>query len=161
LDHKTELPTFAYFTELSRLFGALPGLARADVELAFIDLIGFRAFNNRFGQAQGDEVLRLFAEALPSGAVCSVRDGGDEFLLLGAPTGVRLEDTVHELQRTWPATFRARFADAGAPVLARSLVATTCGSAILSGREALGRAIGELKTVSCHPELGILRRIEL
>ena len=53
LDRKTGLPSFAYFAELSRLFGEMPGLARAKVELGFIDLIGFRAFNNRYGQAQG------------------------------------------------------------------------------------------------------------
>jgi GGDEF domain-containing protein len=161
LDRKTQLPSFAYFSELSRLLGELPGLANAEVELGFIDLIGFRAFNNRYGQAQGDEVLRLFAEALPSGSVCSVRDGGDEFLLLGAPNGGALDAEVSALQRRWPAKFRARFGDDASPVLARALVTRGRGGSILSGREALGRAIGELKTAACDPELGILRRIEL
>jgi hypothetical protein len=32
---------------------------------------------------------------------------------------------------------------------------------VLAAREELGRAIGELKTVECDPQLGILRRIEL
>lgn len=161
LDRKTQLPTFAYFTELSHLFGELPGLARAEVELGFIDLIGFRAFNNRYGQAQGDEVLRLFAEALPSSSVRSVRDGGDEFLLLGAPQGRPLEDTVSTFQRTWPIKFRARFGDDAPPVLARTIVATSRGATILAAREALGRTIGELKTLACDPELGILRRVQL
>jgi GGDEF domain-containing protein len=161
LDRKTQLPSFAYFSELSQLFRELPGLARADVELGFIDLIGFRAFNNRYGQARGDEVLRLFAESLPSNSVCSVRDGGDEFLLLGAPSGGKLETEISELQRSWPNKFRAQFGDGASPVLARALVATTSGSAILSGRETLGQAIAELKAVACDPELGILRRIEL
>lgn len=161
LDRKTQLPSFAYFAEISRLFGELSGIAKAEVELGFIDLIGFRAFNNRYGQAQGDEVLKLFAEALPSGSVCSVRDGGDEFLLLGAPQGAPLESVVSDFQRAWPAKFRARFGADASPVLARALLTTSRGGAIMAGREALGRAIGELKTVECDPELGILRRITI
>lgn len=161
LDRKTQLPSFAYFAEISRLFAALPGIASAEVELGFIDLIGFRAFNNRYGQAQGDAVLKLFAEALPTGSVCAVRDGGDEFLLLGAPQGAPLESVMHDLQRSWPAKFRARFGADASPVLARALVTTTRGGAIMAAREALGRAIGELKTAECDPELGILRRITI
>jgi GGDEF domain-containing protein len=162
LDRKTGLPSFAYFSELSRLFGEMPGLARTDVELGFIDLIGFRAFNNRHGQAQGDEVLRLFADVLQSSeSVCSVRDGGDEFLLLSAPGGASLELVIGAVQRDWPGRFRAKFGAEASPVLARALVTRCRGADVLAAREELGRAIGELKTVECHPELGILRRIAL
>jgi GGDEF domain-containing protein len=162
LDRKTGLPSFVYFSELSHLFAALPGLACAEVELGFIDLIGFRAFNNRYGQARGDEVLRAFAEALSSTkSVCTVRDGGDEFLLLGPPGATPLEAVIGEVQRTWPARFRGKFGPEAAPVLARALVTRTRGRNILAAREELGRAIGELKTVACDPELGILRRVEL
>lgn len=162
LDRKTGLPSFAYFTELSRLFSEMPGLAKAEVELGFIDLIGFRAFNNRYGQAQGDEVLRLFAEGLSSSeSVCSVRDGGDEFLLLGAPGGEPLDRAIGRIQHDWPARFQASFGAEASPVLARALVARSRGATVLAAREDLGRAIGELKTVECHPQLGILRRIEL
>jgi len=162
LDRKTGLPSFAYFTELSRLFSEMPGLAAAQVELGFIDLIGFRAFNNRYGQAQGDEVLRLFAEGLSSSeSVCSVRDGGDEFLLLGAPGGDALEHAIGGIQREWPARFQAKFGPDAPPVLARALVTRSHGASVLAAREELGRAIGELKTVECDPRLGILRRVEL
>ncbi len=162
LDRKTGLPSFAYFIELSRLFGAMPGLASAEVEIGFIDLIGFRAFNNRYGQAQGDEVLRAFAEALSSTkSVCTVRDGGDEFLLLGPPGGEALEAVIGAVQQAWPAHFRTRFGAEAAPVLARALVTRTRGREILAAREELGRAIGELKTAACHPEFGILRRVQL
>jgi GGDEF domain-containing protein len=162
LDRKTRLPSFAYFTELSRLFGEMPGLAHADVELGFIDLIGFRAFNNRYGQAQDDELLRLFADALATAeSVCSVRDGGDEFLLLGAPGGESLERAIGNVQREWPARFHAKFGAEASPVLARALVTRCRGANVLAAREELGRAIGELKTVACDPELGVLRRIEL
>lgn len=162
LDRKTGLPSFAYFTELARLFGELPGLARANLELGFIDLIGFRAFNNRYGQAQGDAVLRLFAETLASSkSVCSVRDGGDEFLLLGAPGGSTLEQVIAEFQRAWPARFHAQFGNEAAPVLARALVTHTSGKSLLAAREELGRAIGGLKGLECDPQLGILRRVTL
>lgn len=162
LDRKTGLPSFAYFAELSRLFSEMPGLATANVELGFIDLIGFRAFNNRYGQARGDEVLRLFAEGLSSSeSMCSVRDGGDEFLLLGAPGGDALERAIGGIQRDWPARFHARFGAEASPVLARALVARSRGANVLAAREELGRAIGELKTVESDPKLGILRRIEL
>src|SRR5574341_1960218 len=56
-DHKTRLPFFAWFDLLSRLFAALPGLAGAQTEVAFLDLAGFRAFNNAHGQEAGDAVL--------------------------------------------------------------------------------------------------------
>jgi GGDEF domain-containing protein len=161
LDRKTGLPSFTYFAELSRLFGEMPGLANSPVELGFIDLIGFRAFNNRYGQAQGDEVLRLFADALPCRSPCSVRDGGDEFLLIGPPGGDKLERAIRDVQHQWPARFHARFGREASPVLARALVARSRGRSLLSAREELGRAIGELKTVECDPELGILRRVEL
>jgi GGDEF domain-containing protein len=162
LDRKTGLPSFAYFSELARLFAELPSLASAEHELGFIDLIGFRTFNNRYGQAQGDDVLRRFAEALSAlNSVCSVRDGGDEFLLLGAPGGTTLEQEIGQLQRDWPNQFRSAFGGDASPVLARALVARTRGASLLQAREELGRAIGALKTAECHPELGILRRITL
>jgi hypothetical protein len=113
-------------------------------------------------KAQGDEVLRLFADELSStDSVCSVRDGGDEFLLLGAPGGESLERVIGELQRDWPAVFHAKFGAEASPVLARAVVGRCRGADVLAAREELGRAIGELKTVECHPKLGILRRIEL
>jgi diguanylate cyclase (GGDEF)-like protein len=73
------------------LFAAVSELAASRVDVAFLDLAGFRAFNNAHGQDAGDAVLAELAAALreiPSAAV--VRDGGDEFLVVGAPTRDRL-----------------------------------------------------------------------
>ena len=43
----------------------------------FIDLIGFRAFNNQFGQNAGDDVLRELATELATlSETCTGRDGG-------------------------------------------------------------------------------------
>jgi GGDEF domain-containing protein len=162
LDRKTGLPFFAYFAELTRLFRELSGVARSALDVGFIDLIGFREFNNRFGQQQGDEVLAEFAAALRElPEVKVVRDGGDEFLLVGAPESKALAASVAELQRSWPARFRARFGADAPTVLARAITARTRGAELGRARETLGRAIGELKTVAVDPELGILRQIEL
>ncbi len=162
LDRKTALPFYAYFGELARLFASVTGLGAAKVEVAFIDLIGFREFNNRSGQALGDDVLAEFAAALRElGAARVVRDGGDEFLIVGAPTRSDLAADVLEVQRRWPARFRARFGDGAPPVLARALVGTTRASKLIEAREHLGRAIGQLKTAPVDAELGILQSVAL
>jgi GGDEF domain-containing protein len=162
LDKKTGLPFFAYFTEVARLFSALSGLSAAQVPVAFVDLVGFRAFNNRFGQAMGDEVLGFFAHALAGlGETRAIRDGGDEFLIVGAPTSRGLEQKFDALQRAWPTSFRQRFGSDAPPVLARVLVSSTRGQSLLSAREALGRAIGELKHAPLDADYGILRSVEL
>ena len=94
LDQKTGVRFFAHFIDIANLFATLPGLA-----LGFIDLIGFRAFNNRYGQDAGDEVLRLFATQLKTiPLACAVRDGGDEFLVIGAPCR---DPLAADLQRSW------------------------------------------------------------
>lgn len=59
--------------------------------LAYVDLDGFKAVNDRFGHAAGDAVLRGFAEAA-TGTLrpydLAGRIGGDEFVfLLSAPAG--------------------------------------------------------------------------
>ncbi|MCB9621984.1 MAG: hypothetical protein H6723_01460 [Sandaracinus sp.] len=49
-DRKTGLPSFAHFLELVELLSHVGTLATVATELAFIDLIGFRAFNNHHGK---------------------------------------------------------------------------------------------------------------
>lgn len=157
-DHKTGLPFFAYFSDLAELFGALGGLADARAELAFIDLIGFRAFNNRFGQTAGDDVLREFSTELAGVAdACAIRDGGDEFVVVGAPTREGLGQTMDDFRRAWPRRFRAVFGDDVPPVAPRVLVARTQGRGLRRAREELGRGITALKNdPSAHPLEGIL-----
>lgn len=58
---------------------------RADgfATMALLDLDQFKAINDRFGHAAGDDVLRAVAASLPEDAnVLPVRMGGEEFLLL-------------------------------------------------------------------------------
>jgi GGDEF domain-containing protein len=157
-DHKTGLPFFAYFAELAELFAQMPGLARAEVEIAFIDLIGFRAFNNQFGQTAGDGVLRELATELATlSETCTVRDGGDEYLVVGAPTRTGLRETMDRFRReAWPRRFRAVFGDGVPPVAPRILVARTQARDLRKTREELGRGITSLKNESADPVTGIL-----
>jgi hypothetical protein len=162
-DHKTKLPFFAWFEQIARLFGALPALAAAPTELAFIDLAGFRAFNNSFGQDRGDQVLAAFAEALAAiPAASAIRDGGDEFLVIGAPARGSLAADLEQLGRSWPGQFKDRFGAEVPPVAPRMLLGATRGGGLRAAREVLGREIGALKDAAkTPPPEGILRRLEL
>ena len=96
-DRRTGVPFYGYFSDLERLFDAVPGLAKAPIDLAFIDLAGFGEFNNALGMDMGDRVLRTFAQALARiPGTMAIRDGGDEFIVLGPPTGTayRSDDRV-------------------------------------------------------------------
>lgn len=149
LDRKTGLPFYAYFDDLARLMSELDGLRDVTTEVAFIDLARFREFNNRFGQDMGDLVLAHFAEALrelPAAAV--VRDGGDEMLVIGAPTRGGLASDLDAWRRAWPERFCARFGDEAPPVAPRILVAKTPGRGLRETRERLGQSVGALKQKS-------------
>ncbi|MEZ4225618.1 MAG: diguanylate cyclase [Polyangiaceae bacterium] len=155
-DQKTGLPFFAYFSDLARLLAALPGLSSSDVELGFVDLVGFRAFNNAFGQERGDQVLRAFAEELTTlDQVRPIRDGGDEFILVGAPTRRGLRVDLEGFRRDWPERFRARFGADVPPVAPRILVGHTPAGSLISAREVLGKRITALKHVA-SAEDGVL-----
>jgi len=58
----------------------------ASLTLAFLDMDGFKAVNDRYGHAEGDEVLRRVARLLQEGVRRHVdrcyRIGGDEFAIL-------------------------------------------------------------------------------
>ncbi len=158
-DRKTGLAFFSYFDDLGRLLGATPELAASQLELAFLDLAGFRAFNNAHGQDMGDAVLAEVARALseiPSAAV--VRDGGDEFLVIGAPTRAGLVGDLEAFRRAWPARFRARFGDT-TPVSARILVTCGAGRDLRGIREHLGRSLAPLKHGSAPGPEGLLARV--
>jgi GGDEF domain-containing protein len=120
-------------------------LAESAVDLAFLDLAGFRGFNNSHGQDAGDAVLAELAAALreiPAAAV--IRDGGDEFLIVGAPTRATLAEALDAFRRGWPARFAARFGE-GTPVVSRILTTSGQGKDLRSMRERLGRALTSLK----------------
>jgi len=157
LDQKTGVPFFAHFIDIANLFATLPGLASSVIELGFIDLIGFRAFNNRYGQDAGDEVLRLFATQLKTIPLArAVRDGGDEFLVIGAPCRDPLAADLHAFMVAWKAAFHDRFGAEVPGVAPRIVVGRSAGANLRALRQKLGREIIRLKELAVIPEIGVL-----
>jgi GGDEF domain-containing protein len=145
-DRRTGLPLYGYYADLAALCRALPGLSASGVELAFLDLVGFREVNNRLGMAAGDEVLVAFANALAAiPEAMAVRDGGDEFLVLGPPGGRNLAKKLDDFRRSWPDIYHARFGADAPAVAPRVLVAQTEGRHLVWLRDELGRRVGDLK----------------
>ncbi len=144
-DRRTGLPFYAYFSDLERLFAEMPGLGTCEVEVAFLDLAGFGVFNNAFGMARGDEALRAFAQALDAipGSI-AIRDGGDEFIVVGTPTATGLPERLAAFRATWSRTFAETFGEAGI-VAPRVLTAVVPGRSLVQARNTLGLEIGALK----------------
>jgi GGDEF domain-containing protein len=143
-DRRTGLPFYEYFSELERLFEAVPGLSDATVDIAFVDLAGFGVFNNAFGMEMGDRVLRTFAQALARipGSM-AIRDGGDEFIVVGTPTGVGLPSRMTAFRDAWAVEFAETYGDSA--VAPRVLTMTTRGAGIVDARNLLGKRIAQLK----------------
>jgi GGDEF domain-containing protein len=143
-DRKTGLPFYGYFSDLERLFDAVPTLSAAAVDIAFIDLAGFGVFNNALGMEQGDKVLRTFAQALARiPGTMAIRDGGDEFIVLGPPTGTGLPDRMAAFRASWATEFAETYGNG--VVAPRVLTATTTGARIVDARNELGKRIARLK----------------
>ncbi len=144
-DRRTGLAWYAYYADMARLCQEVPGLGDTPIEVAFLDLAGFGVFNNRHGMAMGDAVLREFAQALAEiPGTMAIRDGGDEFLSLGAPGGTGLAQALDVFRRAWPTRLTARFGP-DAKVAPRILVTRTTGAYLVEARDDLGRRIAELK----------------
>jgi GGDEF domain-containing protein len=158
LDRKTGIPGYAAFDRLARVFETLPSLGSAPVSLAFGDLAGFREFNSAHGQDMGDRVLRSFATALAEiDASLAIRDGGDEFLLVGAPGRDGLNADLDAFRTRWPARFEREYGPTMGAVAPRFLVTAITGHELRAGRERLGRAIATLKAeVPEPPPEGVL-----
>jgi GGDEF domain-containing protein len=150
-DVKTGIANFGWFATVANLLQTIPDLANTNVQIAFIDLAGFKKFNDKYGQDAGDEVISLFAQHINSSeAVAAVRDGGDEFLLVGAPTSSKLAAFIESMRLSWPEVFREKFADA-VFVAPRIVWSEFKASEIRAARETLGRAVGVLKDSSKTP----------
>lgn len=156
LDRNIGAPRFDAFVDLSRLLAGVPGLADSHVELAFVDLANFGAWNTRYGQAAGDELLRFLVDQLRSIPASRVyRDGGDEFLLVGAPGRVGLADDLRESFAGWgPAWGALRPAvDLAHP---RAVICAGRADGVRDMRERLGRAIGDLKHRRPDPDRAVV-----
>ena len=101
-DPLTGLPNRPHFEERLEQLLVQVGRAPSAMAVLFIDIDGFKAVNESFGHAAGDEVLqeigrRLAALARPQDT--AARIGGDEFLLLVAAPGSH-EAVAAAAQRT-------------------------------------------------------------
>jgi GGDEF domain-containing protein len=161
LDRKTGIPGYGAFDRLARVFGAVPGIADARIGIVFSDLAGFREFNNAHGQEMGDRVLRTFATALSElDASLAIRDGGDEFLVVGAPTRRGLVPDLDRFRADWPARFRGEYGGNAGVVAPRFVVTDVAGRDLRAARDRLGRAISGVKVeVPEPPPEGVLRRL--
>jgi GGDEF domain-containing protein len=160
LDRRTQLPSYAWFADLARSVQEVPGLARAEWEIAFVDLAGFGKFNTDNGQAKGDEVIGAFGRALARIPACrAIRDGGDEFIVIGAPGDSSLLDRLDAFRASWLAEFVATFGSEPNPVRPRITVSQGPGRELAAVRERLGRRIGEMKKLyEDPPRDGVIER---
>ena len=152
--------TIAWFADLARSVQEVPGLARAEWDIAFVDLAGFGRFNTDNGQAKGDEVIGAFGRALARiPASRAIRDGGDEFILIGAPGDSNLLGRLDEFRASWLAEFVATFGSGPDPVRPRITVSRCAGRDLAATRERLGRRIGEMKKIYEEPPAdGVIER---
>lgn len=84
-DALTSLPNRLLFDEVAERCMALSGRQAQTLALLALDLDGFKAVNDTFGHATGDEVLKTVAQRILQAIRASdiaARIGGDEFILL-------------------------------------------------------------------------------
>ena len=149
-DRHTRIPGFGHFLDLDRVLSELP-IGPEQVDVAFVDLAGFGPWNSAHGQAAGDEVLALLAVALDEiPAARAIRDGGDEFILVGAPRRDDMDTVLQCLLDAWPARWAAAFGSLSI-VSPRIVVMAAPAGGLRSARERLGKAIGDLKALAPDP----------
>ncbi len=89
----------------------------------------------------------------------AVRDGGDEFIIVGTPGDEGLYDRLDAFREAWLAEFRLTFGSMPQPVRPRITVSRTIGLELGAARERLGRRIGELKKLVLDPpDDGVIER---
>ena len=145
VDERVAVPRFEAYLVDARLFETVDGLRHVPVDVGFVDMAGFGAWNSVHGQAAGDEMLALLAaqlKTLPDSR--TIRDGGDEFLVLGAPMANGLADRLAAMFGRWPQVSLERWPDLPVVPL-RAVVTSTEAGSLRRAREQLGIWIGEVK----------------
>jgi GGDEF domain-containing protein len=159
IDQRVNVPRYEAYLVDARLFESIPGLATAPVEIAFLDMADFGNWNTAHGQAAGDELLAWLTtllRTLPESR--TIRDGGDEFLVIGAPQATGLEARMRELFGRWAEASNTINPDL--PVVAlRAAVTTARADALRDARDSLGKWIGIMKAdFPDPPQEGVIRR---
>lgn len=113
IDPLTKAANWRFFEEYSKK--AVPAAVRDKkaVTLAYVDLDDFKALNDRYGHARGDEALILLAKTIRDGIRPEdmlARLGGDEFLVFLTGPGYEAADLV---LRRLHATATAALAEKG------------------------------------------------
>jgi GGDEF domain-containing protein len=159
IDERVRVPRYEAYLEDARLFEGIPGLASAPLEIAFIDMAGFGSWNTAHGQAAGDELLACLTQQLRTVSESrTIRDGGDEFLVLGAPEASGLEERLRDLFARWVDASHEFRADLPVVPL-RGAVMTARADGLRDARENLGKWIGVLKADFPEPPPeGVVRR---
>jgi GGDEF domain-containing protein len=150
MDPKVGVPRYEGYLLLADLFDRVPALGRGTVDVAFVDLANFGKWNGDHGQDAGDRLLALLThqpQTVPRSR--TYRDGGDEFLVVGAPQTDDLETGLRDLCTRWPKISREAFRSM--PVVPiRGVIKRVAANDLREGRATLGLAIGPLKRR--HPE---------
>jgi GGDEF domain-containing protein len=151
MDPRVGVPRFEGYLALADLFRAVPALGRGQVDVAFIDLANFGKWNGTHGQAAGDDLLALLTSQLRELARSrTYRDGGDEFLVVGAPGTDQLEESLAGLCARWPEVQRAALP--GLPVVPlRAVISREAAHRLRAAREQLGVRIGTVKSRHRRP----------
>ncbi len=88
--------------------------------LAMVDLDGFKAYNDKFGHATGDRVLKAFAQTLTAAlrkTDIAFRYGGDEFTIIQPGTDAdRAGKIVERIRSKWLQKLKAEKLDLGTPL---------------------------------------------
>ena len=159
IDRRVNVPRYEAYLVDARLFEGIPGLAGAPVEIAFLDLADFGTWNTAHGQAAGDELLAwlpTLLRTLPESR--TIRDGGDEFLVIGAPQATGLEERMRELFARWAEASQTIGPDLPVVPL-RAAVMTTRADSLRQARESLGKWIGVVKAdFPDPPQEGVIQR---
>ena len=134
-DTLTDLPNRAFFYD--RLDDTLATKSKVQAWVMYLDLDGFKAVNDTFGHASGDQLLRAVAVRL-SGCLPSkgmlARLGGDEFSVICAGTKNRIDEYASSITAAMAATFVVANNDIhiGASIgIAQVLEGVTCRDEIM------------------------------
>jgi GGDEF domain-containing protein len=149
-DRLTGLTTVATLDEFAHVLAGLDSLAAEPLDLAFLDLAGFREWNTAYGQSNGDALLGVLGRTLLDiPRVLPVRIGGDEFLILAKPGASDLADLLDDWRSTWPS--RLAEAEMPASVAPRILVGHDRAGRLRDASRRLGDGIAALKRSAPNP----------